>query len=151
MKKRKLVFLLAAVTCLSVPFAACGKDDKNQSSDYFALEKTQPAYTQAVRYDGRITSTDYAHNLAVIQSSKVLPSGKERITVEAVDLLTGEVLLTETVENSANVSYEQKQTVSISIDYPVLRVARNYPQEEWNSYYERYDWVDNYSYAFFAK
>ncbi len=125
MKKRKLSCLLALITCLTLPLAACKDDESGTSMNkYFHWESARTAYSQVKRYDGELVTTGdnedalNDHNIAVIRSTKNLASGEAQTAYEVVDLSTDVTILTRT--NATDTTY------TVEVTYPVIKVTKNY-------------------------
>ncbi len=140
MKKRKLSCLLALITCLTFPLAACKDDKSSAMNEYFHWENARTAYSQVQRYDGEIVNkgSDDAplnnnHDIAVIRSEKNLASGVAQITHDVINLSSGEKLLSKTDDTNT--------TYTVTVTYPVIKVKKEYKtayMEEMETTYSYY-------------
>ncbi len=130
MKKRKLSCLLALTTFLAIPLAACDKDKegKNVLNEHFYWENAKTAYSQVTRYDGDLESFNKEHSLAVIRSTEESAGGTIVDRVEVVNLLTDKIINVFSVENPIGVAEQQKKTIKVTLEYPVIAVEMNTPQ-----------------------
>ncbi len=151
MKKRKLSCLLALVACLSMPLAACDEEEKTAGqilNEHFIWDDAKASYTKVETYEGTIQDVDSEHNLIAISSEKPDYSGSEmsaKQTVQVIDMLSGKVIFETYVSNFFGAPEAEKDILTVTIDYPVIKVEeRRYSSSnnaEPYSYYYTYQWA----------
>ncbi len=151
MKKRKLSCFLALAMCLTVPLAACDKDEDATSAlnEHFYWENARTAYSTVTRYDGDVVDYDKDHNIAVIRSKEVSTTGAEVDKVEVIDLLTGDKINEFIATNPVGTEEQAKKTVEVDIEYPVIRVKKNSPYFKSGSDDEPGYWKDDIDYSYY--
>lgn len=156
MKKRMLLILLAAVLSCSILFVSCdddsGKEEpstpqnvglsqeaiSHEIRDYFVLEGDVEtvAYTGVTRIDGEVVESDTENNLLAVRNKDLDVKNRVIETVEVYDLNTGKVINKQSVKYDLYAKPEEKTTLTVEIDYPIIRVVRESLSEEGNPIYE---------------
>ena len=105
---------------------------KHEIHDYFDLvDKVEdPIFTEISRLEGEIVSEDLWHNLAAISTKDLDNQNVVTETVTVYDLLTGEAILTKAVSNAYMADDEDFVELSVTIDYPIIRVSYTSCEEE---------------------
>ena len=146
MKKRKLLFLLTAVMCLSIPLSACdntgdgsGAGSQEQPSTmekYFVWEEETKAYSTIARTQGEVVTDafgnpvyDAEHNLVAIRKTEV-QNGSTMETVAVYDIANvefdeGEVefepIEYDSITTSASWLGTETRSLDVTIDYPIIK------------------------------
>ena len=105
---------------------------KHEIHDYFDLvDKVEdPIFTEISRLDGNIVSEDIRYNLVAISTKDLDNQNIVTETVTVYDLLTGETILTQSVSNAYMADDEDFVELSVTIDYPIIRVSYTSCEEE---------------------
>ncbi len=98
----------------------------HEMHSYFDLsvKEAELPFSEISRIEGEIQDVDYSHNLAVIKKQDLDNQNNVITTYEVYDLLTGEVIRSETVSNPLYGEENGRVDLSVEIDYPVIRVER---------------------------
>ncbi len=98
----------------------------HEMHSYFDLsvKEAELPFSEISRIEGEIQDVDYSHNLAVIKKQDLDNKNNVITTYDVYDLLTGEVIRSETVSNSLFGEENGRVDLSVEIDYPVIRVER---------------------------
>lgn len=101
---------------------------KYEIHNYFDLksDKEDPAPSAVSRIEGDLVSYDRMHNLAVICEKDLDLQNMVTETWKVYDLATDTVIHTETVTNAYKAEATQRTNLSVTVQYPVIRVSRSY-------------------------
>ena len=109
--------------------------------NYFDIlqEKSDIPLDDVSRIDGQIDAYYPDDNLAVISKKDLDTMNNVVHTIDVVDLITGETLMTKSISNPYGASYEDVTTLKIEVDYPIIRVEKKYYEEVGEGFYLDYD------------
>lgn len=101
--------------------------EEHEIRDYFIFEDheitEEDILTNVSRISGDIIDIDYDHNMVVAKNKDI--DGLNVVEVVKVyDLTTMEVINEQTVKNEVGLDYDEKVVLDVSLEYPVIRVAK---------------------------
>ena len=124
MKKRKLLFLTAALLCLLMVFTACGKKESSGDNilDFFAPVPEKDTLLSSVSdIDGRVVAYDEKHNLVAIERGYDGSSDPDDVITYVYDLSDG---FDDDLFSTGSYGGTQSSTVEVEFDYPIIRTVR---------------------------
>lgn len=106
--------------------------EPHEIHNYFDIlqQKVEMPLTDVSRIDGDIMEVDSYHHLAVISKKDLDTMNNVVQTIDVIDILSGETLMTKSVSNPLGAPTEEVTTLRIEIVYPVIKVVRQYYVEE---------------------
>ena len=156
MKKRKLLFLLAMVTCLSVPLSACKDNDtvdnkeaaKHKMFNYFSSAIDEAEYSSVYKIDGEVIAADREHNLVAVKTSRIDTNNYVSESIQVYDISQGEgngAICSTSCGNNYNSDPNGRSTISVNFDYyPLVQMVSNSPSLDSEG-----NWENNYYYTYY--
>ena len=101
---------------------------KHEIHNYFDLvsEQKDVLLSTVTRIDGEVISYDREYNLAVICKKDLDLYNRVTETWNVYDLNSGKIIHTESVTNAYMAEASEKTELTVTIEYPVIRVERKY-------------------------
>lgn len=106
---------------------------RHKLHDYFVLENEAEgvSFSSVTQYEGTLEEIDTDNNLIALLTEDLDTKNQVTKTVNVYDLLSGEVILTDSVTYGLG-SVESKE-LSVMIDYPIIRVKKTSHHEDADS------------------
>lgn len=153
MTKRKILFLLLVILCVSVLFTACDKksnEPENEEKEILSYLKADieptPLYDEVSRLEGELVDYNYKENLVVMRTTDLDNFNNVIETYKVCDLMSGEVIF----EKSNSYLYdelEDQTRMRVSLDYPLIVVREaKHDEDRHDSYGNTVDEEYYYSY-----
>ena len=151
MKKRKILFLLAAVLSVTLLLVGCGKGDGDFSEYFKPLPKEDaPSYTELSKLEGEYVTYNSDHSVVAVRETDVDILGGATETFKVIDLETDKLLFEKSYDwdNFGDEKKISRYEHSISLKYfPLIQIERNHIY--WSGSEPNYTKNESKSYSYY--